>query len=51
MLDHLDESSFVRRINGNEYHCFDSDDENPHVKPNLKRHSKSLMVELHSFRI
>lgn len=43
----LEEHSFIRKINGEEYHCFDSDDDLPihHMKRNRKL-SKSLVIEL-----
>jgi len=26
MFDDIDEASYIRKINGDEFHCFDSDD-------------------------
>ena len=48
----LDEPFFVRKINGEEYHCFDSDDEMPseRMKRNRKL-SKSLVIELNSLQL
>ena len=48
----MDDSTIsIRTINGNEYHCYDSDDEERKSKMNLKKNMSVLEVELNSFKL
>lgn len=41
-----DEGSFIRKINGEEFHCFDSDDEGARKGVGMKRVHRSTTVEV-----
>ena len=41
--------NFVRKINGDEFHCFDSDDDEGYMH-RLKRNVRSMTVDLGSIK-
>ena len=46
-LDTMDDSRIsIRTINGNEYHCYDSDDEDRKNQMNLKKKNNRNVLEV-----